>query len=155
MFSWFSDFAGDLWLGVKITIALLLLAGFFGFLLAIGIALMRLARNPVLYYGVGTLFASYPAIRGSVLWPYLREGFWYVAFALILSVGAYVGEVLRGGLRAVPKGELEAARAYGMRPFLMLRRIWLPRALRHAPVFNAAPYLAAKSAVHAKTHAGR
>jgi len=120
MFSWFGNFAGDLWHGVQITLALLVLAGFFGFLLAIVVALMRLARNPliaapaqffcsvlrgtpllvqiyVLYYGVGTLFASYPAIRGSLLWPYLREGFWYVAFALILSVGAYVGEVLRGG----------------------------------------------------------
>jgi len=152
-FSWLSDFAGDLWQGVQITLALLLLAGFFGFLLAIVVALMRLARNPlmsaaaqlfcsvvrgtpllvqiyVLYYGVGTLFASYPLIRGSLLWPYLREGFWYVALALIVSVGAYVGEVLRGGLRAVPRGELEAARAYGMRPFLVLRRIWLPRALR-------------------------
>jgi len=151
-FSWLGSFAGELWHGVQITIALLLLAGSLGFALAIIVALMRLARNPliaapaqlfcsvlrgtpllvqiyVLYYGVGTLFASYPLIRGSVLWPYLREGFWYVAFALILSVGAYVGEVLRGGLRAVPKGELEAARAYGMRPFLMLRRIWLPRAL--------------------------
>jgi len=151
-FSWLGNFAGELWHGVQLTLALLALSAVFGFVLAIVIALMRLARNPlvyapaqffcsvirgtpllvqiyVLYYGVGTLFASYPAIRGSILWPYLREGFWYVALALILSVGAYVGEVLRGGLRAVPKGELEAARAYGMRPFLVLRRIWLPRAL--------------------------
>jgi polar amino acid transport system permease protein len=65
-----------------------------------------------------------------VFWPYLREGFWYVAFALTLSVSAYVGEVLRGGLRAVPRGELEAARAYGMRPWLVLRRVWMPRALQ-------------------------
>ncbi|MCC1776294.1 ABC transporter permease subunit, partial [Salmonella enterica subsp. enterica serovar Indiana] len=62
----------------------------------------------ILYYGVGSVFASYPLIRGSFLWPYLREGFWYVALALILCVGAYVGEVLRGALRAVPRGELEA-----------------------------------------------
>jgi len=151
-FIWITDFLDELWQGVQITLGLLVLAGFFGFLLATLVALMRLARSPliaapaqlfcsvlrgtpllvqiyVLYYGVGTLFASYPGIRGSFLWPYLREGFWYVALALILSVGAYVGEVLRGGLRAVPKGELEAARAYGMRPFLVLRRIWLPRTL--------------------------
>lgn len=80
----------------------------------------------ILYYGVGSLFAAYPPIRGSFLWPYLREGFWYVALALTLSVGAYVGEVLRGGLRAVPRGELEAARAYGMGYWLTLRRVWLP-----------------------------
>ncbi len=65
-----------------------------------------------------------------MLWPYLREGFWYVALALTLSVGAYVGEVLRSGLRAVPRGELEAARAYGMRRGQILRRVWLPRALQ-------------------------
>jgi len=76
------------------------------------------------------VFASYPLLRGSWLWPYLREGFWYVTLALILSVGAYVGEVLRGGLRAVPRGELEAGRAYGMSPLLLLRRVWLPRALQ-------------------------
>ncbi|MGH8353163.1 MAG: ABC transporter permease subunit, partial [Pseudomonas sp.] len=84
----------------------------------------------ILYYGVGSLFASYPLIRGSALWPYLREGFWYVTLALILSVGAYVGEVLRGGLRSVPRGELEAGRAYGMGRWLLLRRVWLPRALQ-------------------------
>ena len=75
------------------------------------------------------MFASYPLIRGSFLWPYLREGFWYVALALILCVGAYVGEVLRGALRAVPRGELEAARAFGMKRLMVLRRVWLPRAL--------------------------
>lgn len=38
--------------------------------------------------------------------------------------------MLRGGLRAVPRGELEAARAYGMRPWQVLRRVWMPRALQ-------------------------
>ena len=41
-----------------------------------------------------------------------------------------MGEVLKGGLRGVPKGELEAARALGMPWLLMVRRIWLPRALQ-------------------------
>ena len=152
-FSWINSFAGELLHGLGITLKLLLLSGFFGFILAVLVALGRLSRNPlistplraftsvfrgtpllvqiyILYYGVGSLFASYPPIRGSFLWPYLRDGFWYVALALILCVGAYVGEVLRGGLRAVPKGELEAARAYGMKRFMVLRRVWLPRALQ-------------------------
>ncbi len=37
---------------------------------------------------------------------------------------------MRGAFLGVPKGELEAARAYGMTPFTVLRRIWLPRAFR-------------------------
>jgi polar amino acid transport system permease protein len=39
---------------------------------------------------------------------------------------------LRGALLAVPKGELEAGRAFGMRPLTLTRRIWLPRAIRIA-----------------------
>jgi polar amino acid transport system permease protein len=152
-FSWINSFAGELLHGLGITLKLLGLCGFFGFILAVLVALGRLSPNPlisgsmraytsvfrgtpllvqiyILYYGVGSLFAAYPPIRGSFIWPYLREGFWYVALALILCVGAYVGEVLRGALRAVPRGELEAARAYGMKRWLVLRRVWLPRALQ-------------------------
>ncbi|MEN5092043.1 ABC transporter permease subunit [Pseudomonas protegens] len=151
-FSWINGFSSELLRGLGITLKLLLLSGICGFALAVVVGLGRVSRNPlirapmqfyisvfrgtpllvqiyILYYGVGSLFAAYPPIRGSFLWPYLREGFWYVALALTLSVGAYVGEVLRGGLRAVPRGELEAARAYGMGHWLTLRRVWLPRAL--------------------------
>ncbi|NPW33813.1 ABC transporter permease [Pseudomonas aeruginosa] len=151
-FSWINSFSAELLRGLGTTLKLLLLSGVCGFALAVVVGLGRVSRNPllrvpmqsyisvfrgtpllvqiyILYYGVGSLFAAYPPIRGSFLWPYLREGFWYVALALTLSVGAYVGEVLRGGLRAVPRGELEAARAYGMGYWLTLRRVWLPRAL--------------------------
>ncbi|WMN16712.1 ABC transporter permease subunit [Pseudomonas piscis] len=151
-FSWINGFSTELARGLGITLKLLALSAACGFVLAVLVGLGRVSRNPlvsapmrfyisvfrgtpllvqiyILYYGVGSLFAAYPPIRGSFLWPYLREGFWYVALALTLSVGAYVGEVLRGGLRAVPRGELEAARAYGMGYWLTLRRVWLPRAL--------------------------
>ncbi|MFV3131197.1 ABC transporter permease [Niveispirillum sp. KHB5.9] len=46
--------------------------------------------------------------------------------------GAYATEVIRGAVRAVPKGQLEAARALGMGRFLILRRILVPQALRYA-----------------------
>jgi len=84
----------------------------------------------IFYYGLGSLFAQFPVIRGSVLWPFLRDGYWYIVFALVLSVGAYVGEVIRGGLLAVPKGEMEAASAFGMTPRQALWRVRLPRAMR-------------------------
>ena len=82
------------------------------------------------YYGLGSLFAQFPLIRGSFLWPYLRDGYWYIVFALVVSMGAYVGEVIRGGLLAVPKGEMEAASAFGMTARQSLLRVRLPRALR-------------------------
>ncbi|MFY8091878.1 MAG: ABC transporter permease [Niveispirillum sp.] len=46
--------------------------------------------------------------------------------------GAYATEVIRGAVRAVPKGQLEAARALGMGRLLILRRILVPQALRYA-----------------------
>lgn len=46
--------------------------------------------------------------------------------------GAYATEVIRGAVRAVPKGQVEAARALGMGRFLILRRILIPQALRYA-----------------------
>jgi len=46
--------------------------------------------------------------------------------------GAYSTEVLRGAILAIPQGQIEAARAYGMSPTLMLRRITLPAMLPFA-----------------------
>lgn len=46
--------------------------------------------------------------------------------------GAYMAETFRGAILAVPRGQLEAARAFGMSPGLVLRRVLLPQMLRHA-----------------------
>ncbi|MBD9676826.1 ABC transporter permease subunit [Pseudomonas sp. PDM18] len=150
---WLFVYAALLLKGLGTTLVILLISATLGFVLALGVALARMSRNflvsrlalaytsvirgtPLLvqiyifYYGLGSLFAQFPLIRGSFLWPYLRDGFWYIVIALILSVGAYVGEVVRGGLKAVPRGELEAASAFGMNRRLVLYRVWLPRAIR-------------------------
>ena len=139
--------------GTWITLLILFLSGAIGNLLAIGVALARVSRNPfvnttsyfytllmrgtpllvqiyLLYYGMGSIFAHTPAIRHSLLWPYLRDGFWYGVVALSLNTAGYTGEILRGAILAVPHGEIEAARAFGMSKWLVLRRITLPRAYR-------------------------
>jgi polar amino acid transport system permease protein len=46
--------------------------------------------------------------------------------------GAYSTEVMRGAILAIPQGQIEAARAYGMSPGLLLRRITLPAMLPFA-----------------------
>ncbi|EKM99371.1 MULTISPECIES: ABC transporter permease [Acidocella] len=46
--------------------------------------------------------------------------------------GAYFTETFRGAFMAVPKGQLEAARAFGMRPFLVFRRVLFPQMMRYA-----------------------
>lgn len=152
-FEWLESYQSYFFPALQTTLELLLYSGILGFVLAVLVGFARLSTQPfiawaalsftntirgtpllvqiyVLYYGLGSLFAEFPSVRESFLWDYLRDGFWYVVLALAISVAAYVGEVIKGGLRGVPKGELEAARALGMPWLLMVRRIWLPRALQ-------------------------
>jgi His/Glu/Gln/Arg/opine family amino acid ABC transporter permease subunit len=82
----------------------------------------------ILYYG----FGQFEAISSSILWHVLGNAEWCGLIGLTLNTAAYTAEILRGGIRAIPKGEIEAARAYGMSWWLMQRRIVLPRAMRIA-----------------------
>jgi len=53
-------------------------------------------------------------------------------FVIGVVQGAYSTEVLRGAIRAVAPGQIEAARAFGMSPLKILRRVTLPAMLPHA-----------------------
>ncbi len=86
----------------------------------------------LLYYGLGSLFPQFPWIRQSELWPYLRQAWPYAVLALTLSYAGYEGEVMRGAFAGVPRGQLEAGRAFGMSRWKIFRRIWLPQALHRA-----------------------
>ncbi|MEY9558695.1 ABC transporter permease [Sinorhizobium fredii] len=154
-FSWIFSYWPMLAAGAVQTVLLLVISVGFGFILAIGLALAQvigprwlklLARGYctclrgtplliqlwLLYYGVGSLLPMIPGLRASFLWPILREGFFFAAVSFTLNYAAYEAEVLRGALLAVPKGELEAGRSFGMSSSTLLRRIWLPRAIRIA-----------------------
>ncbi|RVU45344.1 ABC transporter permease [Rubrivivax rivuli] len=58
----------------------------------------------------------------------------YAAGVLTLGFiyGAYLAETFRGAILAIPRGQSEAARAYGLRPLQVWRRIVLPQMVRHA-----------------------
>lgn len=154
-FSWIEKYWPLLLSGAYQTVALLVISVSIGFILAIGLAFAQvsggrltrmLARGYctffrgtplliqlwLLYYGVGSLLPLIPGLRQSFMWPVLREGFFFAAVSFTLNYAAYEAEVLRGALLAVPKGELEAGRAFGMGRFTLIRRIWLPRAIRIA-----------------------
>jgi len=151
---WLPEYLPQFAQGLWVTIKLLVMSIFFGMLLAIPIGLVQvtgprplawLAKafctiirgTPLLiqlwlvYYGLGSIFPFIPGIRESWMWPILREAFPFAVFAFTLSVAGYEGEIMRGAFKGVPKGELEAARAIGMSPFQVLRRVWLPRALQN------------------------
>lgn len=152
--SWVATYWQDFVSGIWITIQLMVLSLIMGMTLAVPIGLVQVTGPRVLswlalgfctvirgtplliqlwliYYGLGSLFPYMEGIRSSFLWPILREAFPYAIFAFTLSVAGYAGEVMRAGFAGVPRGELEAARAMGMRPFTILRRIWLPRAVQN------------------------
>jgi polar amino acid transport system permease protein len=99
----------------------------------------------LLYFGLGSLFPQFPGIRDSFLWPYLRQAWPYGVLALTLSYAGYEGEVMRGAFAGVARGQLEAARAFGMSRWKIFRRIWLPQALH-----RALPTLAGESVLQLK-----
>jgi octopine/nopaline transport system permease protein len=82
----------------------------------------------LVYYGLG----QFPGVRASVFWPILREPYWCALIALTINTSSYSSEIVRGGLLAVPRGEIEAGRSCGMSGLLLFRRIILPMAIRQA-----------------------
>ena len=154
-FDWIPKYWPLLIDGAIQTVSLLIISVSAGFVLAIALAFAQVSCGPVsrnlsrayctflrgtplliqlwlLYYGVGSLLPMVPGLRQSFLWPILREGFFFAAVSFTLNFAAYQAIILRGALLSVPKGELEAGRAVGMSPFTLVRRIWLPRAIRIA-----------------------
>lgn len=83
----------------------------------------------LIYYGLGQFRPSLQAIG---IWWLFREPYWCAIVALSLNEAAYGSEILRGAIKAVPRGLTEAATASGMSKLLTLRLIVLPLALRQA-----------------------
>ncbi|MCK5818304.1 MAG: ABC transporter permease [Psychromonas sp.] len=82
----------------------------------------------IIYYGS----AQSEFLRSSWIWDYLQNAWFCALLAFTLNTGAYTAEIVRGVIAAMPKGEIEAAKAYGMSPLQILRRISLPNSIRRA-----------------------
>jgi His/Glu/Gln/Arg/opine family amino acid ABC transporter permease subunit len=125
----------------------------FGFVFAVVLALGKASRNPL----ISRLSRGYIyAFRGSplfiqffmvyslalsfniALWkPLGISGFvlhplFIGPLVLMLNTAAYTGEIFYGALRAVPRGEIEAARAYGMSRSQQFRQVIWPNLIRLA-----------------------
>lgn len=153
--SWLPGYLPKLGEGLLMTLAMLISSVVVGFLFALPLGLVQvggiwplrwlamafctivrgtplLLQMWLLYYGLGAVFAQFPEIRGSWAWDYLREAWPYGFVALTISFAAYEGEVMRGAFAGVPRGELEAAEAFGMSRWQIFRRVWFPRAVHRA-----------------------
>lgn len=137
------DVLRALWRGTQITLALTALASVFGLLLGFVAALGRLSRLWPLRMLAGSyievfrgtpllvqlffLFFALPQLTRVTLPPFQTA-----VLGLSLFAGAYAAEIIRGSLNAVPRGQLEAARALGLRPPDVLIRVLVPQAARIA-----------------------
>lgn len=85
----------------------------------------------LVYFGVPTLIQDIGAALGYEFVISL-EPFTAGSLTIGFIYGAFCTEVFRGAFLAVPRGQIEAARAAGMHDVLMFRRIRFPQAMRYA-----------------------
>jgi polar amino acid transport system permease protein len=79
-----------------------------------------------------------PRELGIPQWLGKPDNFWYGVIAITLCYGAYMAEVYRAGLEAVPRGQMEAARSLGMSHATAMRHVIVPQAVRKVvpPLLN-------------------
>ena len=82
----------------------------------------------IIYHG----FPQLESIRESIFWPILREPYGCAILALTLNTGAYVSEILRGGVLGVDRGLKEAGAALGLSSTHRFIYITSPIAIRLA-----------------------
>lgn len=164
-FAFLTDTFLKLAAALPVTLGLFFASLVLGGMLALVILAMRMSRNPLLsgfarlyilvfrgsplmiqlfliYYGLG----QFEVIRHSFVWPVLREPFFCAVVALALCTASYTAEIFRGGLLAIPAGQIEAGMACGMSRWLLLRRIIAPIMLRYAlPAYSTEAILLVKS----------
>jgi len=136
-------------MGIGMTLQLLALSAVLGLILAILLLLMRISGHWLLaipamiyiYVFRGTpilvqifiIYHGFPQlelIREGFLWPLFREPFGCAIVALTLNTGAYVSEILRGGVLGVDRGLKEAGAALGLSARQRFIYITAPIAIR-------------------------
>ena len=129
--------------GLMGTLQLALITVFFGTVFGSLLAMARLSKYKVINFVVG---AYVEVIRGTPILVQLYifylflpmaisalrslNEYWFVVGALIMNSSAYVSEIIRGGIQAVDKGQIEAAKSLGMSDRHTMIKIVLPQAIK-------------------------
>src|SRR5260370_1906838 len=127
---------GALWT-IGLTVSTLILGGMIGLLLAV----MRLSKHKALSRAAEVyvwIFRGTPLLVQLIIIYTGLPQLGLVRFSVIeaaviglaLNEAAYLSEILRGGILSVAKGQTEAARALGLKPYQIFRLVVLPQALR-------------------------
>jgi His/Glu/Gln/Arg/opine family amino acid ABC transporter permease subunit len=135
--------------GAAVSLAVLLPVLLLGLLIAIPVALRRASARRrwisagyigffrgvpslILLYAIYNGLPQLSAIRDGPLWPFFSNAYFCAVVGLSLTHSAYLAEILRAGLQAVPHGVIEAATALGVRPHIIFWKIRWPIAARHS-----------------------
>ena len=144
-----SSFKEILLMGLKVTIPLTLLSFFFGFIIALIVALTRVSKIKVLsqiasiyvwiFRGTPLIVQLFIIFYGLPAMGIVLDAFPSAVIGFSLNVGAYASETIRASILAIPEGQYEAGYVVGMPYHKIMFRIILPQALRISflPLFNS------------------
>ncbi|TKB09881.1 amino acid ABC transporter permease [Desulforhopalus sp. IMCC35007] len=130
---------GPLMLGLWTTLWLSAVSSVFALFLGLATGLARISKNFTLR-GLAMIYVE--CIRGTPLLVQIFLAYFFLGTvfnlsrnvcgigALALFAGAYVAEIVRAGIQAIPKGQTEAARSLGMTAFQTMVEVILPQAFK-------------------------
>ena len=140
------DILRNLLLAARWTIMLSAVAFIGGAVVGIGILLLRISKRKwarrfsigyiSLFQGTPLLMQLFLVFFGLPMLGFRIEAWTAAAVALTLCASAYLGEIWRGGVEALPRGQWDAGASLGLHYFQELRRIILPQAfaITRAPI---------------------
>ena len=130
--------------GLGITLEIALFAGIIGVIIGTLLALMKLSTTddgrPTIPNYIATIYID--VIRGTpsvlqllIMWFIImassNNGILVASLSFGINSGAYVAEIVRGGILAVDKGQMEAGRSLGLSKWATMRYIILPQAVKN------------------------
>lgn len=128
--------------GLLVSLEMAFLALLFGLILGLVLAICMLSRQRIVSAVAVVLVEAGRGAPALVMLQIIYfglphagmtfSGFVTAVIALALTTGAYTAEIMRGGLQAVPQGEVEAGEALGMGRAAILRDVVVPQGLRIA-----------------------
>jgi polar amino acid transport system permease protein len=127
-------------IGLKWTVVLSAVGFVCGGIAGLGVAFARASGIPLLervtaayiavFQGTPLLMQLFVVYYGLALLGLMLDAWVAVAIGLTLHASAYLGEIWRGSIEAVPRGQTEAAKALSLRYVSRMRDVILPQALR-------------------------
>ncbi|UXS03491.1 amino acid ABC transporter permease [Agrobacterium tumefaciens] len=128
--------------GLKWTLALTIIGFIGGGVFGLCVALARTAESPLsqrvttgyiaVFQGTPLLMQLFVVYYGVALAGLNVDAWIAVAIAFTLHASAFLGEIWRGGIQAVPKGQTEAAKALGLHYGSIMKDVVLPQAFKIA-----------------------